>query len=67
MVDSLFARPVREVVRVALPVPIDSLFDYSVPEELLSETPEPAALVGCRVLVPFSGRRLTGPVQQIRL
>jgi len=57
MVDSLFARPARDVVRVALPVPIDSLFDYAVPEAL-----EAAALPGCRALVPFSGRRLTGVI-----
>ena len=47
----------REVVRVALPVPIDSLFDYSVPEAL-----SPGAVPGCRVLVPFSGRPLTGVI-----
>ncbi len=57
MVDSLFARPVHEVVRVALPVPIDSLFDYAVPQALDLE-----AVAGCRVLVPFSGRRLTGVI-----
>ena len=57
MTESLFARPSRRVVRVALPVPIDSLFSYRVPD---SET---AALgPGQRVLVPFSGRRLTGVV-----
>ncbi|MBW2384782.1 MAG: primosomal protein N' [Deltaproteobacteria bacterium] len=43
------------MVRVALPVPIDSLFSYAVPESLVDR-----ALPGCRVLVPFSGRKLTG-------
>ncbi len=57
MTESLFVTPSRRVVRVALPVPIDSLFSYRVPD---SET---AALApGQRVLVPFSGRRLTGVV-----
>ena len=57
MTEPLFAGPSRRVVRVALPVPIDSLFSYRVPD---SET---AALApGQRVLVPFSGRRLTGIV-----
>jgi len=57
MTDPLFARPPSGVVRVALPVPIESLFDYSLPAELEGE-----AAPGCRVLVPFSGRKLTGVV-----
>jgi len=51
----LFAPAAAGIVRVALPVPVDSLFDYAVPAELTT-----AATPGCRVLVPFSGRRLTG-------
>ncbi len=57
MTDPLFAQTTCEVVRVALPVPIDSLFSYAVPNELAAD-----ALPGHRVLVPFSGRRLTGVV-----
>ena len=57
MTESLFARPSRRAVRVALPVPIDSLFSYRVPDG------EAAVLSpGQRVLVPFSGRRLTGVI-----
>ena len=44
-------------MRVALPVPIDSFFDYAVPAALTED-----AQAGCRVLVPFSGRRLTGVI-----
>lgn len=43
-------------VRVAIPVPLDSLFSYLVPEEL--PTPAP----GTRVIVPFGRRTLTGVV-----
>lgn len=57
MTDPLFASRPSGVVRVALPVPIDSLFDYTLPATLEGE-----AAPGCRVLVPFSGRKLTGVV-----
>ena len=53
----LFGPPRRMVVQLALPVPIDSLFTYGVPPEWVS-----ACRPGCRVLVPFSGRRLNGVV-----
>ena len=60
MNEPLFASASRRTVRVALPVPIDSLFSYRVPD---SET---AALgPGQRVLVPFSGRRLPGIVVEV--
>lgn len=49
------AATVGGVVRIALPVPIDSLFDYRVPEALAEH-----ARPGHRALVPFSGRKLTG-------
>ncbi len=53
------ARPLQSgiVVRIALPVPIDSLFDYAVPKEMAEH-----ARPGHRALVPFSGRRLTGVI-----
>ena len=59
MSGSLFADPAqaRARVRIALPVPIDSLFDYRVPSEM-----EDDAQVGCRVRVSFSGRSLTGVI-----
>ena len=40
-----------------MPVPIDSLFDYSIPEEMDRDVQQ-----GCRVLVSFSGRPMTGVV-----
>ena len=43
------------IVRVALPVPIDRLFDYRVPKSHAGEV-EP----GMRVRVPFSGQEMTG-------
>jgi len=46
---------------VALPVPIDALFDYEVPAHL-----DAAARPGCRVLAPFGPRRLVGVVVERR-
>jgi primosomal protein N' (replication factor Y) len=57
MDDPLFASPTTHVVRVALPVPIDTLFSYRVP----GSWPEPPT-PGCRVVAPFRGRRMTGLV-----
>jgi primosomal protein N' (replication factor Y) len=45
------------IAQVALAVPVDSLFSYAVPRAL-----EDAVRVGCRVLVPFGARRMTGLV-----
>src|SRR5712691_8560206 len=42
---------------VSLPVPIDQSFTYSLPETLRHRVQ-----VGCRVLVPFGSRQLTGVV-----
>src|SRR5688572_809476 len=53
----LFERAASPRVRVALPVPVDRLFDYEVPDDLARE-----AEVGRRVRAPFSGRRLTGVI-----
>jgi primosomal protein N' (replication factor Y) len=55
MMDSLFTTPSTEIVRVAIPVPINSLFDYGLPSRLRE-----AAQPGCRVQVSFGGRPLTG-------
>lgn len=64
MQSPLFGRPhgssEATVVRIALPVPIDSLFDYQVPEELAEH-----ARPGHRALVAFSGRRLTGLIVEV--
>ena len=53
----LFATEPRAVVRVALPVPEDRLFDYAIPDALDAQA-EP----GRRALVPLGGRRLTGVI-----
>jgi len=45
------------VVRIALPVPEDRLFDYAVPAALADQA-EP----GRRALVPLGGRRVTGVI-----
>ena len=57
MTAPLFATPEAKVARVALPVPIDRLFDYALPPPLAQ-----AARPGCRVLVPFRDRRITGVI-----
>lgn len=49
-------QPPSRIARVAVPVPLHRLFDYSVPESL------PLPAVGARVAVQFSGRRLVGVV-----
>ncbi|MEE8508699.1 MAG: hypothetical protein V3T07_06515, partial [Myxococcota bacterium] len=57
MAEPLFAPTDARVARVALPVPIDSLFDYRVPDELAAQ-----AVPGCRALVRFRERQLTGVI-----
>ncbi|MEE2674127.1 MAG: primosomal protein N' [Myxococcota bacterium] len=49
-----------KVVRIALPIPVDSLFDYQVPDSL-AEHAQP----GHRALVRFSGRRKTGLIVEV--
>ena len=48
--------PATRIARVAVPVPLHRLFDYSVPDEMA------LPVVGARVAVSFSGRRLLGIV-----
>ena len=64
MTDPLFASAARtaRALRVALPVPIDSLFDYLPPDD---DTRPIEDWLRCRVVVPFSGRQLTGVVVEI--
>jgi primosomal protein N' (replication factor Y) len=57
MTQPLFSLPDTEVTRVALPLPIDELFEYSLPPELAAD-----ARPGCRVQVPLRGRVLTGVI-----
>jgi primosomal protein N' (replication factor Y) len=57
MTQPLFAAPVERIVRVALPVPVDDLFDYAVPPQFAA-----TATPGCRVRVSFSGRSLVGVI-----
>ena len=47
------------IIKVALPVPVRSLFDYSLPSTL------PVPRPGCRVRVGFGSRVLTGLVIDI--
>lgn len=47
----------NSIVQVALPLPIDRLFSYRVPEDL-----RPFARIGMRVLVPFGRKKMTGIV-----
>jgi len=44
-------------LRVAVSVPVRGTFFYATPEDLA-----PMVRVGCRVLVPFSNRKVTGYV-----
>jgi primosomal protein N' (replication factor Y) len=44
-------------VDIALPVPIDHTFTYSVPADLQSQ-----AMLGCRVVVPFGKKKITGVI-----
>ncbi|MBN1884108.1 MAG: primosomal protein N' [Candidatus Krumholzibacteriota bacterium] len=57
------SRPPRayRFVDVVLPVPLEREFTYLVPDEL-----EEAPVPGCRVLVPFGRRRMTGYVVAAR-
>ena len=57
MLQDLFAAPARRCVRVALPVAVDRLFEYAVPDALAAEA-EP----GRRARVPFESRRLVGVI-----
>ena len=57
MDDPLFAQREHDVARVALPVPIDRLFDYAVPAALSA-----GAQPGCRVRVRLRRRRLAGVI-----
>lgn len=45
------------IAQVVVPIPIDKAFDYLVPEPMQSKN-----LAGCRVVVPFGKRLLTGMV-----
>jgi primosomal protein N' (replication factor Y) len=57
MLQDLFAAPAARSVRVALPVAVDRLFEYAVPDALAAEA-EP----GRRARVPFESRRLVGVI-----
>ncbi len=55
VLNSARRTPHSALAQVVLPLPLDQAYSYSVPEEMQDE-----ARVGCRVLVPFGPRRLTG-------
>ncbi len=46
--------------RVAVPVPVDRLFTYSIPDDMADDV-----FVGCRVDVPFGKRMLSGVVAEL--
>jgi primosomal protein N' (replication factor Y) len=48
-----------ECIEVALPVPVDATFRYGVPERYRAQV-----RAGCRVVVPFGARRLTGVITE---
>jgi primosomal protein N' (replication factor Y) (superfamily II helicase) len=50
--------PAAPVLKVALPLPLDRLFDYAAPEI-------GRGWIGCRVSVPFGHRRLVGVVAAV--
>lgn len=49
--------PVPLVAHVVVPLPLDQAFTYRIPSEWVQE-----ARVGCRVVVPFGPRHLTGMI-----
>ena len=56
----LFSAPAGRVARVALPLPVDRLFDYAIPADLAAE-----AEVGRRVRVPQGRRQLVGVIVEL--
>jgi primosomal protein N' (replication factor Y) len=50
-------REIHGYAEIALPVPVDGTFTYMIPEEIRE-----AIAPGCRVMVPFGRRRMTGYV-----
>ncbi|MDX1650625.1 MAG: hypothetical protein R3263_12305, partial [Myxococcota bacterium] len=63
MARDLFGSPDGRVACVALPLPVDRLFDYAVPEALASQAPD---LTGRRVRGRAGGRVLVGVVVEER-
>jgi primosomal protein N' (replication factor Y) len=53
------------IVRVAVPSPLRRTFDYVVPAELRVREQESAIQPGCRVLVPFGQRQVTGLIIEL--
>ena len=50
-------RKIHGYAEIALPVPVDGTFTYIIPDEIKEEIAP-----GCRVMVPFGRRRMTGYV-----
>lgn len=48
------------VVRIAVPSPLRRIFDYLVPDSVLNDSPGTKADIGCRALVTFGRRQVTG-------
>jgi primosomal protein N' (replication factor Y) len=60
MIDDLFSPPAAGIARVALPVPVDQLFEYAISAEQATTVG-----VGHRVRVPFESRNLTGVIVEM--
>jgi len=57
MAQPLFKLDARQIARIALPLPVDELFEYSIPAAL-----EERARPGCRAQVRLRDRELTGVI-----
>jgi primosomal protein N' (replication factor Y) len=57
----MLAREPEAVLRVALPLPLPRHFDYLSPADAQAD----AALIGCRVRVPFGSRELVGFIDDV--
>ena len=59
MLDSSPQKPL--IARVAVPIPLDKLFDYLIPNQFLDHTPQ----LGARVLIPFGRFKKVGFVIEV--
>jgi len=60
MLDDLFSPPAAGIARVALPIPVDQLFDYAISPAQANQVG-----VGQRVRVRFETRTLTGVIVEV--
>ena len=53
------------IIRVAVPSPLRRTFDYLIPENLGLSTTDSSVQPGCRVMVPFGKRQVTGLIIEL--